>query len=150
MDKSVIPVRLLLVSASRDENGLEDEPIRIMTTGKLKPISSGFLLRYEENFPDEVTGQNQISQVTLSLQPERVVMSRSGEIAATMVFVKDTRFEGIYRTPYGDMNLALYTTHVSCRATPEKGSVRLEYQIDMHGRYAATQIISMDYEAESC
>lgn len=149
MDSTLIPVRLTLESSSRDDSGAEDAPIRLMTTGKLKPTPSGYMLRYVESAADEGTGQIMTSPVTLSLQPDRVVMNRAGEFGTTMVFVKDTRFEGLYHTPYGDMGLALYTTHVYCKADADKGTVRLEYQIDMHGRYAATQTISLDYVAET-
>ena len=149
MDSTLIPVRLTLQSSSRDDDGAEDTPIRIMTTGKLKPISTGFMLRYVENATDEATGQITSSPVTLTLQPDRVVMSRAGDFGATMVFVKDTRFEGLYHTPYGDMGLALFTTHVYCKAAKEKGTVRLEYQIDMNGHYTSTQTISLDYVAEA-
>lgn len=148
MDSTLIPVRLTLQSSSRDDDGAEDAPIRLMTTGQLKPTSSGFVLRYVERSTDEGTGEVTASPVTLSLQPDRVVMNRSGEFGTTMVFVKDTRFEGLYHTPYGDMGLALYTTHVYCKAAADRGTVRLEYQIDMHGRYAATQTIALDYVAE--
>ena len=149
MDSTLIPVRLTLTSSSRDDTGAEDTPIRIMTTGQLKPTPSGYMLRYVERATDDDTGEITSSPVMLTLQPERVVMSRAGQFGTTMVFVKDTRFEGLYHTPYGDMGLALYTTHVYCKASAEKGTMRLEYQIDMHGRYAATQMISLDYVAEA-
>lgn len=149
MDSTVIPVRLTLESNSRDDSGAEDTPIRIMTTGQLKPTPSGFVLRYVESATDEDTGEITSSPVTLSLQPDRVVMNRAGEFGTTLVFVKDTRFEGLYHTPYGDMGLALFTTHVYCKAAPDRGTVRLEYQIDMHGSYAATQMIALDYVAEA-
>ena len=107
------------------------------------------MLRYVESAADDNTGEVMSSTVTLTLQPDRVVMSRAGEFGSTMVFVKDTRFQGLYHTPYGDMGLALYTTHVYCRAERDKGTVRLEYQIDMNGRYASTQTIALDYVAEA-
>ena len=148
MDADLIPVRLTLESTTRDDDGSVELPIRIMTTGKLKPTTTGFMLRYVESISDESTGEVMSSPVTLTLQPDRVVMNRAGEFGSTMVFVKDTRFQGLYHTPYGDMGLALYTTHVYCKAAPEKGTVRLEYQIDMNGRYASTQTIALDYVAE--
>ena len=148
MDADLIPVRLTLESTTRDDDGSVELPIRIMTTGKLKPTTTGFMLRYVESISDESTGEVMSSPVTLTLQADRVVMNRAGEFGSTMVFVKDTRFQGLYHTPYGDMGLALYTTHVYCKASREKGTVRLEYQIDMNGRYASTQTIALDYVAE--
>ena len=148
MESDLIPVRLTLESSSRDDVGAVDTPIRIMTTGKLKQTPTGFMLRYVESAADEGTGEIMSAPVTLTLQPDRVVMNRAGEFGSTMVFVKDTRFQGLYHTPYGDMGLALYTTNVYCKAAKDKGTVRLEYQIDMSGHYA-TQSIALDYVAEA-
>lgn len=148
MESQLIPVRLTLISSSHNDRGDAEEPIRMMTTGQLRQTPRGFMLRYEENLTDEDTGRIQTSPVIMTMQPGRVVMNRLGDFGTTLVFVKDTRFEGPYRTPYGEMDLAIYTTHVSTKLSPEKGSIRLEYQIDMNGGYAATQIIALDYVAE--
>ena len=149
MDEALIPVRLTLLSSSHDDDGEISAPIRITTTGQLKQTPSGFLLRYVESTTDESTGEVTSSPVTLSLQQDRVVMNRAGAFGTTMVFKEDTRYEGRYHTPYGDMGLALYATRVDCKAARDKGSVRLEYQIDMHGRCAATQVIELEYVAEN-
>lgn len=148
MTQALIPVRLTLVSTAKDDRGEADQPIRVMTTGKLRKTPSGFMLRYEESSSEEGSGVVTISPVILNIQPGRVVMTRKGEFGTTMVFVKDTRFEGIYHTPYGDMGLAIFTTQVYSKLSEEKGSLRLEYQIDMNGGYAATQTINLDYTAE--
>jgi len=148
MESKLIPVRLTLTSSSHDDRGVAEEPIRMITSGQLRQTPSGFMLRYEENLSDEDTGHVQMSPVLMSMQPGRVVMNRLGDFGTTLVFVKDTRFEGPYRTPYGEMNLAIYTTQVQTKLSPEKGSLRLEYQIDMNGTYAATQTIALEYTAE--
>jgi len=148
MDKALIPVRLTLVSTAKDDRGETDQPIRVMTTGMLRKTPSGFMLRYEESSTDDATGEVTTSPVMLTMQPGRVVMTRMGDFGTTMVFVKDTRFEGLYHTPYGDMGLAIFTTQVYSKLSEERGSLRLEYQIDMNGGYAATQTISLEYTAD--
>lgn len=148
MESKLIPVRLTLTSCSHYEHGEKDEPIRIMTTGQLRQTPSGYMLRYEENMSDD-EGNVHVAPVILTMQPGRVVMNRLGEYGTTLVFVKDTRFEGMYHTPYGDLAMALYTTHLHMKLSPEKGSLRLEYQIDSNGAYAASQHLSLDYTAEA-
>lgn len=148
MDVKLIPVRLTLTSSGHNETGEVEEPIRVMTSGQLRKTPLGYMLRYEESLHDEDTGQVQISQVILSMQPGRVVMNRLGDFAMTLVFEKDTRFESQYHTPYGNLMLALYTTQVHVKLSPEKGSIFLEYQIDSNGTYAITRVIAMEYTAE--
>jgi len=148
MDQNLIPVRVTLTSIARDDQGEEDQPIRVLTTGKLRKTPSGYMLRYEETSVDDATGQAIVSPVILAMQPGRVVMTRTGDFGTTMMFMKDTRFEGQYHTPYGEMALALFPTCVSTRLGTDKGSVRLEYQIEMNGRFVSSQTINLEYVAE--
>ena len=42
MTQALIPVRLTLISMARDDRGETDQPIRVMTTGKLRKTANGF------------------------------------------------------------------------------------------------------------
>jgi len=64
-----------------------------------------------------------------------------------MVFVKDRRFEGVYRTPYGDMDMALFATRVDVNLGEDKGSVYLEYQLDFAGGFASMHTMQLEYVA---
>lgn len=148
MENNVKPVLVTLISTSHTDDAEQEQPIRMRCQGQLKETASGYMLRYQEIQTDDATGQSQTQDVILSLQPGRVTMNRLGPFGTTMVFVKDRRFEGAYRTPYGDLELALFATQVSCQAGPDSGYVHLEYQLDMQGNYAAVQTIDVTYTAE--
>lgn len=148
MENNVKPVWVTLISSSRTDDAEQEQPIRMRCQGQLRETSGGFMLRYQEIQTDDATGQSQTQDVILSLQPGRVTMNRLGPFGTTMVFVKDRRFEGAYRTPYGDLELALFATQVTCQAGPESGYVHLEYQLDMQGSYAAVQTIDVTYTTE--
>lgn len=147
MEMKPIPVLVKLVSFAHGEN---EAPIRMMCRGRLKKTSEGYMLRYQETQTDDETGQSMTQDVILSLQPDRVTMTRLGAFGTTMVFVRERRFEGAYHTPYGDLGLALYATQVNCDLQPDRGHVHLEYQLDMQGSYAAVQTIDIEYSAEVC
>lgn len=148
MDKKAKPVLVTLVSGSHAEGEAQEELIRLRCQGELKETPSGYMLRYQEVQADEESGQSVSQDVILSLQPDRVTMTRLGAFGTTMVFVKDRRFEGAYHTPYGDLGMALYAIQVNCKLGPDSGSVHLEYQLDMQGSYAAVQTIDVTYAAE--
>lgn len=146
MEAKATPV-LVTLTSSAHTGGEDDQPIRLRCQGKLKKAATGWLLRYQEVQTDDETGQSVTQEVILSMQPERVTMSRLGAYGTTMVFAKDRRFEGAYHTPFGDLAMALFATQVSCQLGPESGRVHLEYQLDMQGSYAAVQTIDITYEA---
>ncbi|MGN0778575.1 MAG: DUF1934 domain-containing protein [Aristaeellaceae bacterium] len=125
--------------------GDEADTISVMTMGQLRRTTSGYMLRYQETQTDEQEGIAMTQDIILNMQPGRVSMTRLGDFGATMVFVKDCRFESKYRTPYGDMAMAIYATQVQCDLSPERGSVRLKYQLDLQGSFASMNTIELDY-----
>ena len=145
MDQSITPVIVTLTSYARDERGEKENPIQLMCRGRLKKVSSGYLLRYVEVQTDDQTGESVAQEVMLQLQPGRVSMTRMGEFGTTMVFVKDRRFEGVYHTPYGDLAMALFAVQVQTALHDDHGYIHLEYQLDMQGGYAPMQFIDISY-----
>lgn len=151
MENNMIPVIVHLSSYTRGERGEKENAVRLMCRGRLRAAGDGYLLRYQEVQQDEDTGENTVQDVILAMQmstPPRVTMTRLGDYGTTMVFVKDRRFEGAYRTPFGELGLALYAMQVQCRLADDCGSVHLEYQLDMQGSYSAVQCIDVSYCAE--
>lgn len=145
--QTALPVLLTLSSRSQSAPGEEDAPIQLITTGQLTLSGGTYTLRYQESQPEDEGGQVATQNITLQMQPGRVVMTRDGDFGTSMVFVKGRRFEGAYHTPYGDLAMAVYATRVSCRLGTERGSVHLQYQLDMQGSFAAMHDLTLEYVA---
>ena len=65
-------------------------------------------------------------------------MQRTGAFATSMVFDQGHRFEGNYSTPYGDLAMGVYATHVKYQVEDGPiGEVNLTYQLDLQGQFAA-------------
>lgn len=147
MEKQMIPV---IVTLSGYTHGEREEGIRLMCRGKMRPTADGCMLRYEEIQEDDngtTVSQDVILNIQQTPQP-RVTMSRLGDFGTTMVFVKEQRFEGAYRTPYGDLALALYAMQVQVRLTQDSGHIHLEYQLDVQGGFPTVQGIDVSFCAE--
>ena len=139
------PVLINLLAIARYEHA-PDYPIQFMTKGILR-MGNGdeAVLEYTESSQDEETGEISTAQVSLSLEKDRVTMTRQGECSNTMVFVPDHRFEGVYQTPFGSMDMAVYARGVRCEIGEKKGSVHLKYQINLQGAYASTNELHLEY-----
>lgn len=138
-----IPVVLTLLGRSQTAPDDPGDPIRLMTTGQLSITGDMYILQYKETQPDDSTAQD----VVLQMQPGRVVMTRLGDFGTSMAFAKGQRFQGVYHTPYGDLEMAIYATKVNCSLSPEKGKVHLLYQLDMQGSFAAMNELKLEYVA---
>ncbi|MBR3430244.1 MAG: DUF1934 domain-containing protein [Clostridia bacterium] len=123
-----------------------DFPIQMMTKGKLHIGSSGdAVLEYTESQQDEETGEVSTANITLEMKKNRVIMNRVGDFSNTMVFMPEQRFEGIYHTPYGNMDMAVFARSVRCDIGESKGSVHLNYQLHIQGAYASTNELHLEY-----
>lgn len=140
-------VLVTLYGASKNDIGEMEEPIRLMTKGELVRTPGGYVLRYEESQTDEGDGSVMTQEILLMMEPGRVSMTRLGPFGTSMVFVKGQRFEGVYHTPYGDMDMAIFATQVKVELGEDKGSVMLEYQLDMQGGFVSMHTLQLEYVA---
>lgn len=113
----------------------DDQPdtVRLLTTGTLTGDKGSWRIDYTETQPD-----NESHDVTLTMGGGIVTMQRTGPMGTSMVFEQGRRFEGSYRTPYGDLDMGVYPTHVKYQVDEQAtGKVDLVYQLDLQGQFAA-------------
>ena len=139
-------VLINLLAIAKYENA-PDYPIQFITQGRLSLGSNrDAVLEYDESQQNEETGEISTSRIILSLEKNRVTMTRKGECSNTMVFVPEQRFEGTYHTPFGSMDMAVFSRGVRCDIGDKKGSVHIKYQLDIQGAYASTNELHLEYK----
>ena len=147
MNPEGTPVLINLLATARYDQ-MPDFPIQFMTRGMLSMAGDGgAVIEYTEAMEDD-SGETMTARVMLEMNRNRVTMTREGDVSNTMVFIPRQRSEGIYQTPYGEMNMGVYARNVDCRIGPDSGSVHLKYQLDFQGAYASTNELHLEYKAD--
>ena len=142
------PVFINLLAIARYDH-MPDYPIQFMTVGNLYYTNpDDAVLQYAESQQDEETGEITKADISLSLRDGRITMERKGDFSNTMVFAKGQRFEGVYHTPYGEMDMAVYTREAACRFGQSEGNIHLKYQLNIQGNYASTNELHLEYRSE--
>ena len=132
MENQQTPVFINLLAIARYDQ-MPDYPIQFMTTGKLYYKNPGeALLQYVESQEDEETGEITRADISLSLSDGKVTMQRSGD----------------YHTPYGEMDMAVFTKEAACRIGNREGSLHLKYQLQIQGNYASSNELHLEYRAD--
>lgn len=145
---SSTPVFINLLAIARYDH-MPDYPIQFMTVGNLSYSGpDDARLQYVESQQDEETGEIIKADVCLSLRDGRITMERKGNFSNTMVFAKGQRFESVYHTPYGEMDMAVFTKEAACRFGQAEGNIHLKYQLNIQGNYASTNELHLEYRAE--
>ncbi len=141
-----IPVMVNL-TATVSYNGLADDPIQVMTRGSLTPQKDFFVLNYLETQEDEETGKVDESSIQLVLRKDRVTMNRMGSFQNTMMFQRNKHFETVYRTPFGELPMAVETKGLQCVLSRSSGKIFLKYELSMQGTYTSTNELQLEYWA---
>ena len=68
---------------------------------------------------------------------------------ADMIFVRGSRYQGVYRTPYGDMDMAVFPSVVNYQIGGSSGEINLSYQLDFDGQYASDHELHIIYADKS-
>ena len=139
-----IPV-LISLSALASYDGTPDDPIRMRTSGTLFPGADRSLLQYKEIQEDQETARILEADIQLVLRKDQVTMNRIGDYSNTMLFKKNIRYETLYHTPYGDLNMSVFTKEARWRSAGGSGSVHLRYDLSMQGSYASTNELRLEY-----
>ena len=125
---------LVSITGWTREDDAPEDAMRLLTTGTLTGEEDAWRIDYTETEPDD----GEAHPVTLTLNHGVVTMQRGGQYGTSMVFDQGRRFEGSYRTPYGDLAMGVYPTHVKYQVDGEHtGEVNLTYQLDLQGQFAA-------------
>ena len=140
----VIPVVISIRSNAHRDEVSEDETMTMLTAGELELEDEKAVIRYEEQIDESVPAQ----QVTVTIENECATMSRAGAYETQMVFRMGCRYEGVYHTPYGDMELATYCTRLGYDLGDDGGAVELSYQLDLNGKFAAMHDLELRLMAQ--
>lgn len=132
---------LLSVTGVAQNVGLEDDVVRLITTGYLSGEEDAWRLNYTETQPDT----NKADRIMLSMGGGVVTMQRLGDYGASMVFEKGRRFEGVYNTPFGALDMGVYATRVDYSVKGAQGEVALRYQLDLQGQYTAMHELNIKF-----
>ncbi len=137
------PVRLTVTGVAYNRNE-EDEAMKLTTFGTLSGDPNQWKLRYTERQADS----NEKHDIIMTMGGGMVTVERKGAFGSDLVFQKGHRFEGSYRTPYGNLPMGIFPTQVDYRISEEgEGEVSLRYQLDIQGNYTSVHKLDIAFQA---
>ncbi len=108
----------------------EIDNFELTTAGKYTRQGGKYFVSYEGS---EITGYDKTT-TTLKIKENNVSMIRygKGSVASQMVFEPKKQYTGIYKTPYGNLNVDIYTNHMRVEVDEHGGEVELDYVIQLN------------------
>ena len=135
---SETPVRLRVVSRMTEDDGQMHE-IKCARRGVLRERDGGLALEYD----DEQDGE--CARIELWADAGRARMTRRGMTSAVLEFTPGARTGGVYRTPYGEIPVAVDTRRVGIEETAAGGVLTLDYDVYMGGEKSASALLEVTW-----
>ena len=127
---SETPVRMRVISRMTEDDGQTHE-IKCARRGVLREQDGGVALEYD----DEQDGER--ARIELWTDAVRARMTRRGMTSAVLEFTPGKRMGGVYRTPYGEIPVAVCTRALSLTREEAGGVLELDYDVFVGGERTA-------------
>ena len=136
-----------VVLAIRGRQNYEDqEPdvIELTTDGTMEFRDGGWDISYEET---ALTGMEGVTTV-FRVEPDKVILTRTGKLRSQMVFQKDMIHESLYQMDFGTLMVAVCAQFLYFDITPEGGMIDLVYRIEIENSACGTVDYHLDIRAK--
>jgi len=110
------------------EDDTDDSDISLMTEGGFEYQDGAYFIDYEES---ELTGLEG-TKTSIEVGSDYVSLKRDGTVNTQMLFMKDRKTSSYYSTPYGDMQINIFTDNLNIDMTPKGGKINVDYFIDIN------------------
>ena len=123
---------VLRIRGQQSYDGQEPEVIELMTEGTMEFNDGGWDISYEET---ELTGLAGVT-TTFRVEPEKVILRRTGKLRSEMMFQQGVRHESLYQLDFGALMMAVTAKLVFFDIVSDGGVIDLMYDIEIENSVA--------------
>lgn len=113
--------------------GEENDTIEIITSGSLAEKDGRAYLLYDE----AAEGVDSVTHNTVRIQPDRVEVTKRGNVECRMIFECGKKHMVNYRTPLGLIILGVTTSTLNVEKSENAVCVHIEYALEMNGEFVS-------------
>ena len=135
---------VLRIRGQQSYDGQEPEVIELMTEGTMEFRDGGWDISYEET---ELTGLAGV-MTTFRVEPERVILRRTGKLRSEMMFQQGVRHESLYKLDFGALMMAVTAKLVFFDIVSDGGVIDLMYDIEIENSAAGQVDYHLDIRAK--
>lgn len=134
--------KAVMLSIRGCQTYLDQEPdvIELVTEGTLFYNDGGWDVCYEET---DLTGLQGVT-TTFRIEPNRIVLTRTGKLRSQMIFQEGLRHDSLYQMEFGALMITVCAKRIMAQLDENGGMIDLIYGIDIEQSTAG----EVDYHLE--
>lgn len=136
----------VVLSICGKQNYADQEPevIELVTEGTMEFANGGWDISYEES---ALTGLEGVT-TTFRVEPDKVILTRTGKLNSQMVFQKGIPHESLYQMEFGALMITVEAKFLYFDILPEGGTIDLSYAISIENTEAGMIDYHLDIRAK--
>ena len=135
---------VLHIRGQQSYDGQVPEVIELMTEGTMEFHDGGWDISYEET---ELTGLSGVT-TTFRVEPEKVILRRTGKLRSEMMFQQGVRHESLYQLDFGALMMTVTAKLVFFDIVSDGGVIDLVYDIEIENSAAGQVDYHLDIRAK--
>ena len=135
MRKAMISIKGLPAYSYNEDDGYE-----LMTDGEYLSKDGISTFSY---FESELTGLDGLI-TTFNVEPDRVVLSRGGDMSGEMIFSEKQKHNFLYETPFGSIMMGIDTHSIQRNLRDDGGSLEIRYDIEVDNVAVSRNLFQID------
>lgn len=136
----------VIMSITGNQKGIdgEDQKIELITEGLFYEKEGIYFLEYQET---EISGMAGTTTV-ISVEKDRVSMERKGAHYSRFIFEKGRTFMNSYETPFGNLEMGVFSTSVCSHIEKQSGELNLRYQLNIGDEFASSNELFVTFNED--
>lgn len=127
-DKVYIKIKGLLQQSQALAKDTEDDNIEVISVGKYTKRAGKEYVKYEEVYD----GESDKSINLIKFSDDCVEVTKKGAITTCLEFARNKRTMSCYNTPYGSINLGVFTSVLDIQREEDRIYIYLEYTMEVN------------------
>lgn len=107
----------------------------LLTTGKFTVSDDSFCISYEDS---EATGfKGSTTKILVRCNSKYASVTRTGSASSVLIMETEKKHHCQYGTPYGTMDIGIYTHFIKNSLTQNGGELHMKYTMDINSSYVS-------------
>lgn len=119
-----------------------DEAVEMIAPGEYFLRNGKHYVRYEEII-EGVEGEHDISMNMVKISGKQVEIMKKGGSNVHMVFAENQKNLTYYTTPFGNLQIGIFTNHIDIKEKEELIEIKLRYDLEINQSFVSDCEITM-------
>lgn len=146
-DKVYIKIKGLALEEQSVDGSITEEAdnVEVISVGRHTSRNGKEYIKFEEVYD----GASEKSLTIIKITDDSIEVSKKGAITTCMEFAKNKRTLSCYNTPYGSIDIAIFTSVLDIKREEDRIDAAIEYTMEVNNQQMNTNRVEIEITSRS-